>query len=280
MNMQVVRRFPSTSIGSGRTRLGRSISQHVVLAMSLLTVTLLGGCATDQARVQSCPDGWPEACQTDCLPKTAGQAPPNVTLADWQRCVEPIPHDAIPAPPGTYLNAWREAHRAGASHHHWMISRDEWFAGGDQLSPNGLQHVSKIAAAMHETPQWVVIETEPVLLEPKESYEEALQRIEQLHDRRRLVVVERLVNDGAVDADRWVIFAEDRGVGVRGIEAPQIFNGQFQGFGIGNRGGGGRGGFGGGLGGGRGGGGLGGGLGGGGFGGGLGGGGLGGGGIF
>jgi hypothetical protein len=246
------------------------------LWLALITLT---GCATDQVCKQSCPDACPPACATNCLPETAGQAEPAVTLADWQRCVEPLPKDAVPAPPGTYVAAWREAHWAGALQQHRVITRNEWFAGGDQLSPEGIQHINRITALMMETPNWVVIETQPVQLERDETYEESLQRIERLQVRRRQVVVDALVQAGVVEADRWVIFAEDRSVGVRGIEAPQIFNRQFQGVGRGNRGAGGNNGFGGG---GFGGGGFGGGgFGGGGFGGGgFGGGGLGGGGIF
>ncbi|MDG2223955.1 MAG: hypothetical protein P8L85_21420 [Rubripirellula sp.] len=249
----------------------------------LLAVVLLSGCATDRACKQSCPDGCPEICATDCLPETMGEAPPKVMLADWQRCVEPLPNDAVPAPPGTYVTAWREAQWAGALQRHWVITLNEWFSGGDQLSPDGSQHLGRIANAMLETPNWVVIEKQPVQLHRDEAYDEAIQRIEQLQERRRQVVVDGLARSGIADADRWVIFREDRSVGVRGIEAPQIFNRQFQGSGRGNRGRGGRGGFGGGGfgGGGFGGGGFGGGgFGGGGFGGGGFGGGLGGGGIF
>ncbi|MEM8669843.1 MAG: hypothetical protein AAGG48_20120 [Planctomycetota bacterium] len=205
------------------------------------------------------------------MPKTSGQSPPAAKLSAWQRCVEPIPNEAIPAAPGTYVNAWQQAHWAGAQQRNWVIPRNEWFSRGDQLSPDGLLHLSRIVDAMQESPNWVVIENEPVALERDEEYEEAYDRIAQLQVRRKQVVIERLAAGGVEDAEKWVIFGEDRNVGVRGIEAPQIFNRQFQqGLGAGgNRGGLGRGGFGGG------------GIGGGGFGGGgLGGGGFGGGGIF
>ncbi len=215
-------------------------------SVMLLAVVLLSGCATDRACKQSCPDECPEICATACLPKTMGEAPPKVMLADWQRCVEPLPNEAVPAPPGTYVTAWREAQWAGALQRLSVITRNEWFSGGDQLSPDGSQHLSRIANAMLKTPNWVVIEEQPVQLRRDESYDEAIQRIEQLQERRRLVVVDGLARSGVADADQWVIFRKDRGLGVRGIEAPQIYNRQFQGSRMGNRGRGGRGGFGGG----------------------------------
>lgn len=247
----------------------------VVLVMGALVTC---GCAADRVCKVSCPDACAEACAADCLPKTFGAAEPNVTLADWNRCVEPVSEDAIPSPPGTYVNAWLDAQQATASQRHRVITRNEWFAGGDQLSPDGVQHLHRLASVMSHDPSWVVIESQPLSLKTDESYSEALQRINELQQRRRQLVVAQLSSGGVADADRWVIFAEDRTVGVRGIEAPQIFNRQFQTGGQGNRGGAGNNGFGGGLGGG----GLGGGFGGGGFGGGGfgGGGGLGGGGIF
>jgi len=251
------------------------MNTRVLSFVAASCLIIVAGCATDRRATQCAPDGCPDACMVDCLPETAGQAPPGATLASWERCVEPIPKDAVPAPPGTYLAAWREATRGAALQRHWVITRNEWFSGGEQLSPEGIQHVDRIASAMMETPNWVVIESQPVQLRGDESYDDALRRIEILHQDRRNVVIEQLASGGVVGAEEWVIFAEDRSVGVRGIESPQIFNRQFQQNNgrRGNRGGLGRGGFGGGLGGGFGGGGFGGGLGGG-FGGGFGGGGF------
>ena len=88
-----------------------------------------------------------------------------------------------------------------------------------------------------------MIENEPVALEMGESYDEAVESNQQLQVDRRNAVVTALAEAGVPDADQWVVFADDRTVGVRGIEAPQVFNGQLGGIGMG-RGGMGRGGMG------------------------------------
>ncbi|MEC8557707.1 MAG: hypothetical protein VXZ82_22115 [Planctomycetota bacterium] len=248
--------------------------------LCLAALVLLVGCAANKV-CRTSPDYCPDYGAVSCLPSTAGAATPGATLANWQRCAEEMPAEAVPAPPGAYVTAWRESQWAGAKQSEWVIPRNEWFSGGDQLGPDGINHVDRLTGVMLQDPNWIVLEAEPVALKQGESYEEALQRTADLQANRRDLVVRHLMAGGVTDAADWVIFAEDRSIGVRGIEAPIIFNRQFQGFGQGNRGGGrrgrGQGGFGGGLGGGFGGGGFGGGgFGGGGFGGG----GFGGGGIF
>ena len=253
-----------------------AVAPTAVLAFIVLSLT--NGCATNFESHQSCTNGCLEPCGANCIPETLGQSSSQVALANWKRCVEPLPDDAIPAPPGTYVNAWLEAQVAGAMQSHWVLTRNLWYSGGDQLSQDGTQKLLRIADAMQEARNWVVIETQPVQPQRGETYKEAKRQIDQLQQRRREVVVDTLARGGVSDADQWVIFAGDRSVGVRGIEAPQIFNRQFQsGRGNQNQSGTGGGGLGGGGfgGGGFGGGGLGGGLGGG-----FGGGGLGGGGIF
>ena len=209
------------------------------LVLCALAATVVG-CASNRHCRDACKDG----CVAGCLPTGVGESPPKVSVEDWQRCAEPIPHGAVPAPPGTYLAAWREGTWAGAPQRHSFIYRNEWFSGGDQLSPEGIQHVGRITQSMLEMPNWVVIENEPVQLDAEETYDEALQRIEQLQVLRRNVIIEKLATAGVSDAASWVVFAEDRNVGVRGIEAPQVFNRQFLGNRRRGRGGLGRGGFG------------------------------------
>lgn len=218
-------------------------------------------------------------CDNNCLPFTTAQAPPNASINQVTRCVAELPRDAIPAPNGTYVNQWVDAMSQGAQQQHWVITRNEWFDGGEQLGPDGIEHVKRVGKCLLTQPTWVVIETEPVALQHGETYEDALQKNQLLHQSRRDEIVKRLAGLGVQSPEDWVVFAEDRSVGVRGIEAPIIFNRQFGGFGGGNRGGigvggglgggigGGMGGFGGGMGGF--GGGFGGGMGGGGFGGGI-----------
>ncbi|OYP32327.1 hypothetical protein [Rhodopirellula sp. MGV] len=236
----------ATQTQSVRRRAFRQYSKAFsTFGTSVAAVTLLSliGCASDRF-CGSCPDECPEACTTDCLPKTVGQSMPVAMVADWQKCVEAIPNDAVPAPPGTYLEAWRAAQVTRAQQQKWVITRNEWFDRGDQLSPDGLKHIARLSDALKLSPNWVVIENEPMLLASDEEYADATKRIEELHNRRRVVVVEHLAGLGIPDADQWVVFADDRSVGVRGVEAPTVFNRMFQGSGRRSRGGMGRGGFG------------------------------------
>ena len=244
-----------------------------MLSITAVLVGLIGLCAgCAGVRASICYDE--ESCQA-CLPYSHAEVPPKAGVVDTQKCVERLPKDAVPVPAGAYVRNWRGAMSNGAQQQQWVISRNAWFDGGSQLGPKGQTHVNRIAENLKMQPCWVVIETEPVALQPGGSYDDALLFNETLQAERKAAVVNALAEVGNEDAADWVVFADDRSVGVRGIEAPIIFNGQFGGGG-GNQGGvgrGGGGGFGGGLGGGgMGGGGMGGG--GGGFGGGGGGGGI------
>ena len=251
----------------------RSHSRRMIASLLVAIVSLCSGCVMDTAQVQhgqQC-QHCQECGRVHCLPWTHSQVPPNAMVSQVDRCVEPLPKDGVPVPAGAYVQQWRENMVQEAQQRHWLITRNEWFDGGSQLGPEGRRHVNRIAEAMKLQPNWVVLETEPVALQMGASYEDALQDHEALQAERFDAIVTALTEAGNVDAASWVVFEDDRSVGVRGIEAPIIFNRQFMNGGGGNRGGIGRG-MGGQMGGG-----LGGGLGGGGFGGGFGGGG---GGIF
>lgn len=238
-----------------------------------LHIVIVGGCAN-----LASPLGHGQSCCPDdaagCVPLDGSVVPPNASIHVAHRCVDPLLDDAVPAPVGTYVGHWRGAMSDGAQDQHWFISRNEWFDGGNQLGPHGKKHVERIAQCFFNEPRAVVIENEPVALEMGESYDEAIRFNQQLQVERRNAVATALAESGVPDPNQWVVFADDRTVGVRGLESPQIYNSQFGGIGQGqgNRGGIGRGqgGLGGGIGGGLGG--IGGGIGGGG--------GFGGGGIF
>ncbi len=210
--------------------------QVACLQVACLQVAMLSGCANLAALC-----GHEEACCPDahgsCLPMEISDVPPAASINTAYRCVDPLPEDAIAAPNGTYLQQWRGAMSAGAQQAHWQVSRNEWFDGGTQLGPEGRAHVQRLAECLLTQPQPVVIEAEPVALAAGESYEEALQSNQRLQIERRNAVVEALAQAGVSDAPQWVVFADDRSVGVRGIEAPQIYNRQFTGNGTGNRGG-------------------------------------------
>ncbi len=245
----------------------RSITKQLASATIGLIATWSMGCSVTGKKC-----GCTNGCHGEsCIPHTASEVPANAEVNHVERCVDLLPCSSIPAPTGTYLGQWRGAMADQAQQQHWVITRNEWFDGGNQLGPEGRTHVVRIAQCMTMEPNFVIIESEPLAIAPRQTYEAALLENQQLQNERRTVVIQALAEAGVMNAEEWVVFGEDRSVGVHGIEAPIIFNRQFNGGGVGNRGGLGRGiGNGGGFGGGFGG--LGG-FGGGGFGGGFGGGG-------
>ena len=233
------------------------IGEWYATAACVAWATTMAGCAS--------PALLDSDCQQNCLPTMSIDAPAVAGIAKVDRCVQPIDPDVIQAPNGTYMNHWREMMSSTAHDERWVIERNEWFDGGQSLGPKGLDHVKRLAQTFAQQPRWIALENAAVVLEADEPYADALARTHQLNAERRNEIVRQLAECGVVDAEPWVVFVEDRTVGVRGIEAPNVFNQQFLGGqGTGNRGGAGRGGFGGGIGGGGiGGGGVGGGLGGG-----------------
>ncbi|MEX0819490.1 MAG: hypothetical protein WD070_07845 [Pirellulaceae bacterium] len=188
-------------------------------------------------------------------------------MLETERCVDPIPHDAIPAEPGTYVDQWGDQMGAQADRQQQILTRNLWFDGSEELGPDGQERIIQIAESLQVYPHLVLIEEEPIDIKPDQSYAQAMETQYELNSARRDNVIHALHDLGLEDVDDLVTFTTDRSVGVRGIEAPTIFNRQFMGGQFGRQGGG-RGGFGGRGGGLGGGGGIGGGFGGGGFGGG------------
>ncbi|QDU39003.1 hypothetical protein Mal4_33360 [Maioricimonas rarisocia] len=161
--------------------------------------------------------------------------------------------EAIPAPPGTYVTQWNDAMICRARRHQFVISRHEWYSGGPELGPKGRVHLKQLASQLPYLPDPVLIEAEPPQVGYNESLDDALERSHRLDQQRRAAVVEFLVQAGVPDAEQRVTVAPMEHVGVRGIEAPRIYNQYLQGGrsgGGGFGGGGGVGGTGGGIGGG------------------------------
>ncbi len=171
-----------------------------------------------------------------------------------------IPPGSIPAKTGTYTCQWQTAQIERAQAGKYVIQQSEWYMNGTTLGPDGRRHVDQIAKCVSQTPFPVVV---------------AQSDDEELNEKRRQALVEKLATCGLADADQRVVIDRPEGEGLYGPEATRYGSLRMLGLsGGGFGGGGGGGGFGGGgLGGGGGGGGLGGGLGGGG--GGIGGGGMG-----
>jgi uncharacterized membrane protein YgcG len=106
-----------------------------------------------------------------------------------------------------------------------LISRHEWFSGGNALGPEGREHVLQLSELMKSSGYLITIELEPVQLDYDETFEEATARTIQLNEQRREVVVQLMNDSGVADAYQRVVLLPSNAVGVRGVEAPRIYNG-------------------------------------------------------
>lgn len=251
---------------------------EVVLGAAILSLTVFAGCQSSSAlfsSTESCAEQGRGSSGAAGLHGGhlwfSGQ---NSGRGSGQECREngndgvckrndTIDSAAVPAPHGTYVNQWNDAMICSARHQQLLISRHEWFSGGNELGPEGREHVLQLAELMKSSGYLIAIEQEPVQLDYDETFDEATARVAELNEQRRNVVVQLMVDSGVADADQRVDLLPSNGVGVRGIEAPRIYNGLLfggQGAGQGgNQNGGGNMGAGQGMGGGGGGGGFGGG---------------------
>ncbi len=191
-------------------------------------------------------------CQTAGFPqKSCRQG--ECRHADCRRANDFCP-DAIPVNPGTYVNNWNSAMRCAAKSDEFLVSRNAWFNGGTELGPEATRNVQHLASRIATQSHDLLLEQEPVLPTYQETLAAATTRTQQLNTARRSAVVAALRSGGVVDAEQRVHATSPPPVGVRGIEAPRVFQQLFQGGNRGGQGGqnagGGRGGMGGGGGGG------------------------------
>lgn len=242
-----------------RTKYYRYIIKRRVNHLLIFGSLLLTGCQSMMTSSQSCihDQGNFHANGCDEFGKLAGNSRLNLMGHSA---------DAIPAPPGTYVNGWNDAMICSARNQEYVVSRHEWFSGGEQLGPDGRKHVQRLAQSLATHDGYVFIEEEPVDIQSRETYDEALIRTQTLNEHRGQVVASELQELGIADAHQRVIIGPLDRVGIRGVESPRVYNQILFG---GGRGGGLMGGAGMGMGGmgmgGMGGGGMGGGFGGGGF---------------
>ncbi|XZE51442.1 hypothetical protein SH139x_003093 [Planctomycetaceae bacterium SH139] len=182
-----------------------------------------------------------------CLPNSSDLHGPQAGIVNTDRCVDPLAPGAIPSPPGTYVNQWSEAMSQQAANQQSIITRNLWFNGSTDLGPDGQEKMVDLADSLTQYPHLVLLEEEPINIKPDQTYQEALYAQLEINETRRTKVIDSLAALGVVGIDNLVTFTTDKPVGVRGIEAPQIYNTQFMGGGM--MMGGGRGGRGGGMGG-------------------------------
>ncbi|QDT35398.1 hypothetical protein [Thalassoglobus polymorphus] len=207
------------------TRYQRWFAPACLITTGLLITTL--GCQTsDKTANRSCnnPD-------MNYAGSQSGDVNSDLRLCGGDDCERPADFglNAIPAPPGTYVNGWADEMICSARRYDFVISRHEWFSGGGQLGPEGRQHIAKIAEVLPTRMEHVILEAEPVELRDKETLDDAVARTDSLNNQRREDLVRILISNGVADADQRVILAPIDRVGVRGIEAPRVYNQLLQG---------------------------------------------------
>ena len=196
------------------------------------------------------------AAMQDCPPEMVTHEGVAAGVVESKYRQDRIPHAAIPAALGTAVHGWESAMICESQVQQQVLPRHAWYAAGAIPGPEGRRRIEQLSEQMRDSTGLLVMEAEPVQPEYDEELEEAMQRTDDLNSRRRAWVVGQLAACGVVNAEQRVVFSSERPVGIRGIEAPRVYN-TLAGGGMGQGGGGGGGGMrqGGGMGGGMGGGG-------------------------
>ncbi|MEZ6129776.1 MAG: hypothetical protein R3C59_13920 [Planctomycetaceae bacterium] len=218
------------------------------LRIVLLLLLSSAGCATSSMARRDC--GGCGACGEGCrmvggstgVVACGGHCQENGRRGNCRnancRREDDLCPDAIPAKPGTYVNNWNNAMRCAAKSDEFVIRRNAWFNGGPEPGPEAVQRIQQLAVSMSQQDDHLLLEQEPVLPKYDETLAEATARTQQLNDARQSAVVNALQTAGIADAAARVHLASPQSVGIRGIEAPRVFNQLFQGGGRGGRGGG------------------------------------------
>jgi len=204
----------------------------------ILSLIVIAGCQSpagflktdSRAREEECLQGAAGLSGSECL--SGGQSgsgarvQPRRENGNCKECRrnDTIDPAAVPAPTGTYVNQWNDAMICAARQQLLIVSRHEWFSGGIELGPEGRDHVIQLAERLQYSSEHVVIELEPVQLDYDETLEEATSRTLQMNEQRRELIIELMFQYGVPDADQRVILRPLDPVGVRGLEAPRVYN--------------------------------------------------------
>lgn len=149
----------------------------------------------------------------------------------------PIP----PAPRGSFVRNFQKVQANKAEASDFVFFLDEWYQGKDTLGPYGHYHLTQIARRLPTFPEYV-----PVVIQPHEDH--------KLNEKRRMLIVKALLNQGITDAQTRVVIAYPAAEGLYADVAPLIYTqslfpnslyNRFNRLGLGGYGGFGRGGFGG-----------------------------------
>jgi hypothetical protein len=145
-------------------------------------------------------------------PCPCGQAVPTATHVyppdhNHDPCATITP-GAIPAPPGSAVQAWegRMAQKGAADR--FVVYLHEWYMGGQALGPYGSSHLMRMGPALLSQPVVVVVEAEPS---------------PEVNENRRLQIVHLLQSIGIADAEHRVVVALPTAEGMAALEAAQIY---------------------------------------------------------
>ncbi|MFO1004032.1 MAG: hypothetical protein U0936_27255 [Planctomycetaceae bacterium] len=218
-------------------------SLDVVLGAAILSLSAFAGCQSSSGLLkstESCTEPAPEYGRGSSgeVGHHSGQfwfSGQNSGRGSSQECRgngddgvckrnDTIDRAAVPAPHGTYVSQWNDAMICSARQQQLLISRHEWFSGGNELGPEGREHVLQLSELMKSSGYLITIELEPVHLDYDETFEEATARTVQLNEQRREFVVQLMNDSGVADADQRVFLLPSNSVGVRGVEAPRVYN--------------------------------------------------------
>lgn len=164
------------------------------------------------------------AALQDCPPEVVRPQRGAVAVAEPKYRQDRIPHAAIPAAVGTAVNSWESAMICESQSQQQILSRHSWYAAGAIPGPEGRRRIEQFSEQMRDSTGLLVLEAEPVQPEYDEGVEEAIQRTDDLNSQRRAWVVGQLAAAGVVNAEQRVVFSSERPVGIRGIEAPRVYN--------------------------------------------------------
>jgi hypothetical protein len=119
-----------------------------------------------------------------------------------------FPRGAIPAPTGTYVNQWADAHAAKAEADDLVIYKHEWYMGGLDLGPYGHYHLVQIVKRLPTMPYPVLLQAVP---DPA------------VNETRRNLIVQALAMAGVPDPEHRVIVGFAEAEGLFGDEAERIY---------------------------------------------------------
>ena len=213
--------------------------KYSIVTFSLAALLLaVSGCATTSL------SGRSDCRQTAHACDQCGRGNCQRNECRQNDCIRPddFSAGAVPVKPGTYMNDWSNAMRCAARTDQFVVPRNAWFNGGAELGPEASENMNLLAARLNGGSDHVLLEREPVQPEYTETLADAKSRTNHLNTSRRSAVVAALQTAGVADAESRVHLSTLENVGIRGIEAPRVFNLLFLG---GNNRGGGRNGFGG-----------------------------------